>query len=121
GPSVLAWCQGAAVQVVRRAGKLEQLERALGADDALPGTTGVGHTRWATHGQPNERNAHPHRDCTGGVALIHNGIIETFHALRGRLEAEGHRLASDTDTETVAHLIEDELRQGLGFPDAVRA
>jgi glucosamine--fructose-6-phosphate aminotransferase (isomerizing) len=112
---------GGALQVVRRAGKLEQLERALGSDEALPGVTGIGHTRWATHGQPSERNAHPHLDCSGRVAVIHNGIIENFHALRGRLEAEGHRLASDTDTETVAHLVEDALRGGLAFPDAVRS
>ncbi|HKE99156.1 MAG TPA: glutamine--fructose-6-phosphate transaminase (isomerizing) [Actinomycetes bacterium] len=116
----VAVIEGGALRVVRRAGKLEQLERALGSEAALPGVTGIGHTRWATHGQPSERNAHPHLDCTGRVAVIHNGIIENFHALRGRLEAEGHRLASDTDTETVAHLVEDGLRQGLAFPDAVR-
>jgi len=90
-------------------------------DDALRGVTGIGHTRWATHGQPNERNAHPHRDCTGAVALIHNGIIENFAELQQRLEASGHTLSSDTDTETCAHLIEDALNAGLDFPEAVRS
>jgi glutamine---fructose-6-phosphate transaminase (isomerizing) len=109
------------VEVVRKAGKLEVLERELGADDVLPGTTGLGHTRWATHGQPTDRNAHPHGDCTGRVAVIHNGIIENFYTLRARLEADGHRLASQTDTECVAHLVEAALAEGLAFPDAVRS
>ena len=109
------------VEVVRTAGKLEVLERELGADDVLPGTTGLGHTRWATHGQPTDRNAHPHGDCTGRVAVIHNGIIENFYTLRARLEADGHRLASQTDTECVAHLVEAALAEGLAFPDAVRS
>jgi glucosamine--fructose-6-phosphate aminotransferase (isomerizing) len=109
------------VEVVRKAGKLEVLERELGSDDVLPGATGLGHTRWATHGQPTDRNAHPHSDCSGRVAVIHNGIIENFSALRRRLEAEGHRLASQTDTECVAHLVEAALADGLAFPDAVRA
>jgi glucosamine--fructose-6-phosphate aminotransferase (isomerizing) len=109
-----------AVQVVRKAGKLEVLEGELGADDALAGVTGIGHTRWATHGQPTDRNAHPHQDCTGRVAVIHNGIIENFFTLRAQLEREGHRFASQTDTECVAHLVEGALAEGLGFPDAVR-
>jgi glutamine---fructose-6-phosphate transaminase (isomerizing) len=109
------------VQVVRRAGKLEVLEQTLGAEDALAGVTGIGHTRWATHGQPTDRNAHPHLDCSGRVAVIHNGIIENFYSLRGQLEAEGHGFASQTDTECVAHLVEAALADGLAFPDAVRA
>ena len=108
------------VQVVRKAGKLNALEQALGSDEALGGTTGIGHTRWATHGQPTDRNAHPHLDCTGRVAVIHNGIIENFYGLRGQLEREGHRFASQTDTECVAHLVEAGLAEGLGLPDAVR-
>ncbi|HEX7187011.1 MAG TPA: glutamine--fructose-6-phosphate transaminase (isomerizing) [Actinomycetes bacterium] len=94
----------------KRAGKLANLEAAL-AESPLPAaTTGIGHTRWATHGAPNDRNAHPHLDCTGSVAVIHNGIIENYSALRAELEERGHQLASDTDTETVAHLLEEATR-----------
>src|ERR687897_1026512 len=116
----VAVLDGGEVQVVRKAGKLEVLERALGSDTALDGLSGIGHTRWATHGQPTDRNAHPHLDCTGRVAVIHNGIIENFYTLRQQLEGEGHRFASQTDTECVAHLVEAGLAEGLGFPDAVR-
>jgi glutamine---fructose-6-phosphate transaminase (isomerizing) len=100
----------------KRAGKLANLESAL-RDHPLPfATTGIGHTRWATHGAPNDRNAHPHVDCTGSLAVIHNGIIENFARLRTDLEARGHELVSDTDTEVVAHLLEDEIASmGAGF------
>jgi len=93
------------IQVVRKAGKLGVLEKEL-APMQVPGHTGIGHTRWATHGGPTDRNAHPHRDCTGRIALIHNGIIENFLELREELERGGHTLASDTDTEAIAHLVE---------------
>ncbi len=93
----------------RRAGKLANLEKVLAETDGWAGTTGMGHTRWATHGGPTDANAHPHVDCTGTVAVIHNGIIENFAALRAELERAGHQLASETDTEVVAHLIEDAL------------
>src|ERR687897_1756296 len=116
----VAVLDGGEVQVVRRAGKLEALEQALGSDTALNGVSGIGHTRWATHGQPTDRNAHPHLDCSGRVAVIHNGIIENFYTLRQQLEADGHRFASQTDTECVAHLVEGALAEGLGFADAVR-
>jgi glucosamine--fructose-6-phosphate aminotransferase (isomerizing) len=116
----VAVLDGGPLQVVRKAGKLEVLEGTLGSEDALAGTTGIGHTRWATHGQPTDRNAHPHQDCTGKVAVIHNGIIENFYTLRAQLEGEGHAFASQTDTECVAHLVEAALAEGLRFPDAVR-
>jgi glucosamine--fructose-6-phosphate aminotransferase (isomerizing) len=95
--------------VVRRAGKLANLREALTEADPgdLAGTLGIGHTRWATHGAPNDRNAHPHTDCTGSVAVVHNGTLENFTELRDCLEERGHTLASETDTEAVAHLIEE--------------
>src|SRR3954451_13880660 len=93
----------------KKAGKLANLEAALAENPLGEATTGMGHTRWATHGAPNDRNAHPHVDCTGSVAVIHNGIIENFARLRAELEDRGHELASETDTETVAHLLEEEF------------
>jgi len=93
--------------MTKRAGKLANLDKALADDPLPPATTGIGHTRWATHGAPNDRNAHPHVDCTGSVAVIHNGIIENFAHLRAELEERGHTLLSDTDTEAVAHLLEE--------------
>jgi glucosamine--fructose-6-phosphate aminotransferase (isomerizing) len=93
--------------VVKRAGKLSELDAAFETLGDLPGSVGMGHTRWATHGAPTDSNAHPHTDCEGRVAVIHNGIIENFTDLRSDLEKRGHLLASETDTEVVAHLIEE--------------
>src|SRR5918996_1389593 len=107
--------------VVKRAGKLEELVGTLDGDGHPSGTLAMGHTRWATHGAPTDRNAHPHLDCTGTVAVIHNGIIENFQQLRTRLEKDGHALDSETDTELVAHLIEERLREGGALAEAVRA
>ena len=107
--------------VMKKAGKLEALEKELADKGAPDGTVGMGHTRWATHGPPTDQNAHPHVDCGGRVAVIHNGIIENFHELRERLELNGHVLVSQTDTEVVAHLVEDALRAGADLPGAVRA
>ncbi len=102
--------QGAIV-VHKRAGKLRNLSNAISSSQPH-GVQGIGHTRWATHGEPNDINAHPHVDCTGDLALIHNGIIENYQELRKELMAEGHVFTSQTDTEILAHAIERELAQG---------
>src|SRR5207244_13001102 len=108
-----------AVEVVKRAGKLSELESALQEREPPAGRTGMGHTRTATHGGPTDTNAHPHVDCTGRVAVIHNGISENYQSLKDRLVKSGHSFASETDTEVVAHLIED---AGTGdVAEAVRA
>lgn len=107
------------VQVVRAEGKLSNLETKLN-ERPLHGTFGMGHTRWATHGKPNENNAHPHRDCSGEVVVIHNGIIENFLPLKQRLQKTGHEFKTETDTEVVAHLIEENMNDGTKFVDAVR-
>jgi glucosamine--fructose-6-phosphate aminotransferase (isomerizing) len=104
--------------VEKRAGKLANLEAAL-ASGTPHAAVGLAHTRWATHGPPTDLNAHPHQDCTGDITVIHNGIIENFQELRDGLVARGHRLASDTDTEAVAHLVEEAYQGDLA--DAVRA
>jgi glutamine---fructose-6-phosphate transaminase (isomerizing) len=108
------------LQVVKKAGKLEALEKELSENGSPRGRVGMGHTRWATHGQPTDRNAHPHVDCRNRVAVIHNGIIENFHELRTRLQDGGHTLESDTDTEVVAHLVEEGMRDGSTLAEAVR-
>ncbi len=102
----VAVMNGTGVETRKAAGKISQLERAL-ATKPVEGDTGIGHTRWATHGVPNECNAHPHVDCKGDIAVVHNGIIENSGTLKKGLEARGHEFASDTDTEVIAHLIEE--------------
>ena len=104
----------------KRAGKLANLEKAIAERPLPPATTGIGHTRWATHGAPNDINAHPHLGGTGRVALVHNGIIENFAELRAELEAEGETLRSETDTEVAAHLVEREVRGGADLTTAMQ-
>ncbi len=100
------------LQVARKAGKLANLEKELAAHE-MPGTLGIGHTRWATHGPPTDGNAHPHVDCAGDVAVVHNGTIENFEVLVRQLEERGHQRRSDTDTEVVAHLVEERYEGDL--------
>src|SRR6201746_403688 len=93
------------LSTAKKAGKLANLEKMLGEEAPPASTIGIGHTRWATHGGPTDRNAHPHMSADGSVAVVHNGIIENFAALRAECEAAGVEFASDTDTEVVAHLL----------------
>ncbi|TLY36148.1 MAG: glutamine--fructose-6-phosphate transaminase (isomerizing) [Nitrospirae bacterium] len=113
----LAILQNNTIEVRRAVGKLVNLEKAFNGTP-LPGAVGIGHTRWATHGKPSEQNAHPHR--SGPLVLVHNGIIENYAALKARLQREGYRFESETDTEVVAHLIAQHLQAGAGLEKAVR-
>jgi len=113
----IAVVRDGSIHVRRSAGKLSRLEEAI-RTEPVSGVYGLGHTRWATHGRPTEENAHPHRDCTGRVVVVHNGIIENYLELKHQLEREGHRFVTETDTEIVAHLVEREMR-GDGLAAAV--
>ncbi len=109
------------LELRRAPGKLRNLEAVIAANP-IDGTFGIGHTRWATHGRPTEENAHPHRDCTGTLVVVHNGIVENYIALKKELTAAGHTFVTETDTEIIAHLIEQELANENGIPleEAVR-
>ncbi|WP_255150874.1 glutamine--fructose-6-phosphate transaminase (isomerizing) [Halorarius halobius] len=107
------------LDVAKKSGELDALREAV-ADRTLHGSVGVGHTRWSTHGPPTDANAHPHQDCTGDVAVVHNGIIENYQQLRDELAADGHEFRSDTDTEVVPHLVEAALADGADPEAAVR-
>ncbi|HEY6217897.1 MAG TPA: glutamine--fructose-6-phosphate transaminase (isomerizing) [Pyrinomonadaceae bacterium] len=108
------------LEIRRAEGKLRNLEETIRLSP-LDGTYGIGHTRWATHGRPTEENAHPHRDCTGRVVVVHNGIIENYLQLKERLRKSDHRFVTETDTEVIAHLIEEHLRHNSTFEQAVRS
>ncbi len=111
--------EGHELEIRRAEGKLRNLEETIRLSP-LDGTYGIGHTRWATHGRPTEENAHPHRDCTGRVVVVHNGIIENYLQLKERLRKSDHRFVTETDTEIMAHLIEEYLRKNSNFEQAVR-
>ena len=106
------------LDIRRASGKLRNLEEAI-RERPLEGVYGIGHTRWATHGRPTEENAHPHRDCTGEIVVVHNGIIENYLELKHELVREGHKFVTETDTEVIAHLIEKYFK-GQPLEDAVR-
>ena len=112
--------EGHELEIRRAEGKLRNLEETIRLSP-LDGTYGIGHTRWATHGRPTEENAHPHRDCTGRVVVVHNGIIENYLQLKERLRKSDHRFVTETDTEIMAHLIEEYLRKHSNFEQAVRS
>ena len=114
------------LELRRAPGKLRNLEKDIAGNpivfpDGSRGSYGIGHTRWATHGRPTEENAHPHRDCTGRIVVVHNGIIENYLALKQHLIAKGHKFVTETDTESIAHLVEEELKTGsTPLEEAVR-
>ena len=114
---------GSGLEVRRAEGKLRNLEEAI-RQKPLQGTYGIGHTRWATHGRPTEENAHPHRDCTGRIVVVHNGIVENYLSLKKKLTEEGHKFTTETDTEIIAHLVEKYSKSADGqhrsLEDAVR-
>jgi len=107
------------LEIRRAPGKLRNLEEVI-QKSPIEGTYGIGHTRWATHGRPTEENAHPHRDCTGEIVVVHNGIIENYLELKEQLQREGHKFVTETDTEVVAHLVEKNSKDGVPLEDAVR-
>src|SRR5882724_5761639 len=110
---------GEGLQIRRAEGKLRNLEEVIRLKP-LDGTYGIGHTRWATHGRPTEENAHPHRDCTGRIVVVHNGIIENYLQLKSQLRKTDHQFVTETDTEIIAHLIEEYLKEDRNFEKAVR-
>src|SRR6185437_13921040 len=111
-------CDNDQLEVRRATGKLRNLKEAIRMSP-VDGTFGIGHTRWATHRRPTEENAHPHRDCTGDIVVVHNGIIENYLTLKRALIAQGHTFRTETDTEVIAHLIEQYLLKDANGKSAV--
>jgi glutamine---fructose-6-phosphate transaminase (isomerizing) len=111
--------EGGKLEIRRAPGKLRNLEEVI-QKSPIEGTYGIGHTRWATHGRPTEENAHPHRDCQGEIVVVHNGIIENYLELKERLQRKGHKFVTETDTEIVAHLVEENSQGGVPLEEAVR-
>ncbi|MDO9044349.1 MAG: class II glutamine amidotransferase, partial [Methanobacteriaceae archaeon] len=107
------------INIRKDKGKISEAEKNVKLSD-LPGNMGIAHVRWATHGVPTQKNAHPHTDCNGKIAVVHNGIIENYKELKNNLESEGHIFKSDTDTEVIPHLIEKFMDQGIDLESAVR-
>jgi glucosamine--fructose-6-phosphate aminotransferase (isomerizing) len=108
-------CDGK-IEIARQKGKVDELRKLC--ERGFDGRLGIAHTRWATHGTPSERNAHPHR--AGEVVVVHNGIVENYVELKEHLRSKGHKFLSDTDTEVIPHLVSDHMREGAGFVEAVR-
>ena len=115
---IAIWHEGK-IEVGRKKGKVDELRKIVCGANSFGGTLGLAHTRWATHGTPSERNAHPHR--AGDIVVVHNGIVENYMELKEKLKGEGHKFLSDTDTEVIPHLILSYSNKGLPFVDAVRA
>ncbi|MGM0538422.1 MAG: glutamine--fructose-6-phosphate transaminase (isomerizing) [Thermodesulfobacteriota bacterium] len=117
----VAYVQNKQLDTIRAQGKLDQLAARIETCDVVHATTGLGHTRWATHGLPTEHNAHPHRDMESRLALVHNGIIENYYGLKHELQAEGVEFSSETDTEVLVHLISRYVDQGQSVPQAIKS